>query len=139
MHLVTVEPEEIFRALADPARIRIVRLLATTAEESCLCELTAILQEPQSKLSRHLKTLRHAGLLTAAKDGRWLYHRLVTDSPALQHLSDLIRLIPDKYGVFSCDLARFNERMVLRGGGRCRGDDSQGDTERARAHLSARA
>jgi ArsR family transcriptional regulator len=120
MHLVTVKPEQIFQALADPLRIRIVRLLVDTGEEICLCELVDSLQEPQYKLSRHLKTLRQAGLLTAVKDGRWLYHRLVTDAPTMEHLAHLIRSIPDEGDVFTGDLARFHERMCLREDGRCR-------------------
>lgn len=46
MHLITVKCEEVFQALADATRIRIVRLLADTGEEICLCELVEILQEP---------------------------------------------------------------------------------------------
>lgn len=120
MHLITVKPEEVFQALADRTRIRIVRLLVESGEEICLCELVDCLQEPQYKLSRHLKTLRQAGLLTAVKDGRWLYHRLVTGTPTLEHLSHLIRSIPDEDGLFAGDLARFRHRMCLREGGRCR-------------------
>ena len=70
MHLITVKPEEVFQALADRTRIRIMRLLVDTGEEICLCELVDSLQELQYKLSRHLKTLRQAGLLSAIKDGR---------------------------------------------------------------------
>ena len=72
MHLITVKPEQVFQALADRTRIRIMRLLVDTGEEICLCELVDSLQELQYKLSRHLKTLRQAGLLSAIKDGRWL-------------------------------------------------------------------
>jgi len=39
MHLITVKPEEVFQALADRTRIRIMRLLVDTGEEICLCEL----------------------------------------------------------------------------------------------------
>ena len=70
MHLITVKLEEVFQALADRTRIRIMRLLVDTGEEICLCELVDSLQELQYKLSRHLKTLRQAGLLTTIKDGR---------------------------------------------------------------------
>ena len=55
-----------------------VRLLAVTKEELCLCEMVDSLLEPQYKLSRHLKILKQSGLLTAQKEGRWVYHRLVT-------------------------------------------------------------
>ena len=120
MHLITVKPEEVFQALADRTRIRIMRLLEDTGEEICLCELVDSLQELQYKLSRHLKTLRQAGLLSAIKDGRWLYHRLVTGSPTMGPLSDLIRSVPDEDDVFSGDLARFRERICLREDGRCR-------------------
>lgn len=77
MHSINIKPSEIFQALADPTRIRIVRLLAETREEACLCELVDSILEPQYKLSRHVKVLRQAGLLTAEKEGRWVYHRLV--------------------------------------------------------------
>ena len=63
MHSINIKPQEIFQALADPTRIRIVHLLAHTGEEACLCELVDSLMEPQYKLSRHLKILRQAGLL----------------------------------------------------------------------------
>lgn len=67
MHLVTVKPEEVFQALADPTRIRVVRLLLGSGEEICLRELVDSLQKPQYKLSRHLKPLRQAGLLKPSR------------------------------------------------------------------------
>ena len=120
MHVVAVHATEIFQALADPTRLRIVRLLATTKEESCLCELVDSLREPQYKLSRHLKVLRQSGLLTAEKDGRWVYHRLVTGRTHLARLWAAIRAIPDTNGEFAADLARFRKRICLREDGRCR-------------------
>ena len=120
MHIVAVRAPEVFQALADPTRLRIVRLLATTKEESCLCELVDSLREPQYKLSRHLKILRQSGLLTAEKDGRWVYHRLVTGHSHLTRLWAAIHAIPDANGEFAADLARFRKRMCLREDGRCR-------------------
>lgn len=120
MHTITVRPAELFQALADPARIRIVRLLSRTEEEACLCELVDSLLEPQYKLSRHVKILRQAGLLSAERDGRWVYHRLVIDAPYLLHLYDLVLALPDPERVFAQDLKRFRERLRLREGGRCR-------------------
>lgn len=120
MQIVIIQPETLFQALADETRLRIVRLLATTAEEACLCELVDSLQEPTYKLSRHLKILRQAGLLSAQKDGRWVYHRLVSTPPYLKNLYATVRALPDPDGVFQADLARFEERMCLREGGRCR-------------------
>lgn len=120
MHLVTVHPETVFQALADPTRIRILRLLAVTREEACLCELVDSLLEPPYKLSRHVKLLRQAGLLAAEREGRWVYHRLVTDPAYLRHLYATLRRLPDRKRLFAKDLKRFRERMRLRERGRCR-------------------
>lgn len=120
MQLIEVSAEVTFQALGDRTRLRIVRLLAATQEEACLCELVDSLLEPQYKLSRHLKLLRQAGLLTAEKDGRWVYHRLVTKPKHLGTLSKLVASLPDAGSVFADDLKRFNRRLRHRDGGRCR-------------------
>lgn len=120
MHLVAVDAALIFQALADPTRIRIVRVLAATDEEACLCELVDSLHEPQYKLSRHLKILRQAGILATEKEGRFIYHRLVVRPPYLAKLHSALRSLPDRNGQFSSDLRRFRERMRLRDAGRCR-------------------
>lgn len=120
MHIVNVPPAEMFQALAEPTRIRVVRLLAVTREEACLCELVDSLLEPQYKLSRHLKILKQSGLLTTHKDGRWVYHRLVVGRPYLKNLYTAIKSLPDSDERFGADLARFYRRMRLRQDGRCR-------------------
>lgn len=120
MHSITIEPQEIFQALSDGTRLRIARLLAQTGEEACLCELVDCLIEPQSNVSRHLKVLRQAGLLSAVKDGRWVYHRLVRDVAYLEHLYAMLTALPDSDGVFAEDLAHFQNRMSMRESGRCR-------------------
>lgn len=120
MHVVNIFPAELFQALADPTRIRIVRLLSTTKDEACLCELVDSLLEPQYKVSRHLKILKHAGLLTAQKDGRWVYHRLIEGQPHLKYLYALVKALPDSDDAFADDIARFRHRMGLRQQGRCR-------------------
>ncbi len=120
MQIVTIQPEDLFQALADQTRLRIVRLLATAQEEACLCELVDSLQEPPYKLSRHLKILRQSGLLSAQKEGRWVYHRLVTQPAYLMKLVTAVCALPDPERVFEADLVRFGERMCLRENGRCR-------------------
>jgi len=119
MHSVTIQPEEIFQALAEETRLRIIRLMVVTSEESCLCELVDSLLEPSYKLSRHLKILRQAGLLSSKKEGRWVYHRLLTEPPYLESLYAMVRALPDSNKIYSADLKRFRERMCLREGGRC--------------------
>jgi ArsR family transcriptional regulator len=120
VHVVSIQPEFVFQALADPTRIRVLRVLGATREEVCLCELVDSLLEPQYKLSRHLKVLRQVGLLTAEKDGRFVYHRLVMRHGHLKRLYATIRALPDSDGTFAQDLRRFRERMRLRESGRCR-------------------
>ncbi len=120
MQILAIPPETLFQALADETRLRVIRLLATTGEEACLCELVDSLQEPAYKLSRHLKILRQAGLLSAQKEGRWVYHRLVLKPSYLETLYATVRALPDPDQVYQADHVRFEERMCLREGGRCR-------------------
>jgi ArsR family transcriptional regulator len=120
MHVVNVAPESLFQALSDPTRIRIVRLLAESNEEACLCEIADSLDEPQYKLSRHLKVLRQSGLLSAVKEGRWVYHRVVGGTPFLDALVASIRAVPDNDRTFVSDKRKFKRRIPLRDGGRCR-------------------
>ncbi len=120
MRTINVKPQEVFQALADSTRIRVVRLLAETREEACLCELVDSLLEPQYKLSRHVKVLRQAGLLSAEKEGRWVYHRLVEGVPYLDRLYEALKALPDADGRFAHDVEQFRWRMCLREDGRCR-------------------
>lgn len=120
MHLIEIPIEDTFRALSDSTRLRIVRLLATTDEEACLCELVDSLLEPQYKLSRHLKILRQTGLLDAEKDGRWVYHRLSSGTDHLRNLYGLIATLPDSGGAYAADRKRFDHRLARRKDGRCR-------------------
>lgn len=120
MQVIEVYPTLTFQALSDATRLRIMRLLAVSREEACLCELVDSLQESQYKLSRHLKILRQTGLLDATKDGRWVYHRLVTKPSHLEALFEVVASLPDPQGVYSADQKRFHERLRHRDDGRCR-------------------
>ena len=120
MHIINVKAHDLFQALADPTRIRILRLFATSGEEACLCELVDSLREPQYNMSRHLKLLRQAGLLTAEKDGRFIYHTLVVRPSYMAQLCAVVRSLPDVDATFAADLKRFRDRMRLRVEGRCR-------------------
>ncbi|NYT04663.1 MAG: winged helix-turn-helix transcriptional regulator [Candidatus Methanofastidiosa archaeon] len=59
---------EIFKALGDETRLRIVRCLLT--QEYCACEFTFDIHKDQTTISRHLKTLVDAGILKSEKKGR---------------------------------------------------------------------
>ena len=72
-------------ALSDETRLRILDRLS--AGERCVCELTAAIGATQPRLSFHLKTLKHAALVRARPDGRWMHYSLnpeaVADARAL--------------------------------------------------------
>jgi ArsR family transcriptional regulator len=71
---------ELFRALGDPARVRIVNLIATGSEPICACELYEPLGLSQPTVSHHLKKLVEAGLLAREQRGRWAYFSLERDA-----------------------------------------------------------
>lgn len=124
MRMILVEPQDIFQALSDNTRLRIVRLLAETNDEVCLCEISETLDEPEYKLSRHFKILRQSGLLSATKEGRWVYHQVVRNTPFLNMLIGAVQALPDSEKIFNADLKRFKKRLPLRENGRCRTDQS---------------
>lgn len=66
----------VLKAIADPARLRVISLLAV-AGESCVCDLTEPLGLSQPTVSHHLKTLVDAGLVRREKRGVWAYFSLV--------------------------------------------------------------
>jgi ArsR family transcriptional regulator, arsenate/arsenite/antimonite-responsive transcriptional repressor len=71
---------ELFKALGDSARVRIVNLLATSREPVCACELYEPLGLSQPTVSHHLKKLTDAGLLEREQRGRWAYFSLKRDA-----------------------------------------------------------
>ena len=75
----TAQEHEIFRALADPSRLRIVCLLLEG--EMCVCDLTAVLEMPQPTISRHVRTLKLAGLVRDRRSGKWVHYRLGDGAP----------------------------------------------------------
>jgi len=71
---------ELFSALGDPARVRIVNLLATSSEPVCACELYEPLGLAQPTVSHHLKKLVEAGLLDREQRGKWAYFSVRRDA-----------------------------------------------------------
>ena len=85
-----VATAEVFRALGDPARVRIVNLLATSSEPVCACELYEPLALSQPTVSHHLKKLVDVGLLEREQRGKWAYFSLKRDAVAkLAAVADL--------------------------------------------------
>ena len=73
---------QLFKALSDPARVKIVNLLATSGEPVCACELIPAVGLSQPTVSHHLKKLTEAGLLTREQRGVWAYYSIDPDAVA---------------------------------------------------------
>jgi ArsR family transcriptional regulator len=79
----------LFKALGDPARVKIVNLLARSDEPVCACEIVPALELAQATVSHHLKKLTQAGLLDREQRGKWAYFSL--NSKAAAQLVTLVR------------------------------------------------
>jgi ArsR family transcriptional regulator len=75
-----VATAKLFKALADPARVRIVNILATNDEPVCACHFEPALGLSQPTVSHHLRKLVEAGLLEREQRGRWAYFSLRSDA-----------------------------------------------------------
>lgn len=76
--------EIVSSAVADPTRVRILKLLEPG--ELCVCQITTILDLAPATISKHLTLLRSAGLVQQRRDGKWAYYRL-----AAHNLNDYAR------------------------------------------------
>lgn len=73
----------VFKALGDPARLRIIEFLyrpdaacCSAEDKVCACDVESLLKLSQPAVSHHMKILTQAGLVSAEKEGRWVYYRL---------------------------------------------------------------
>ncbi len=73
---------QLFKALSEEVRLRILNLLANG--ELCVCDLMAVLDLPQSTVSRHLAYLRNCGLVSDRREGVWMYYRLADSQGEFQ-------------------------------------------------------
>jgi ArsR family transcriptional regulator len=94
----------LFGAFASPIRLRILHLLQQE-KEICVCDLCAVLGEPQPKVSRHLGVLRSAGLVDVRSEGKWKLYGLAEPRTSLHRtlvrcvrscLADLDELAADR-------------------------------------------
>jgi len=91
-----VATAELFKALADPARVRIVNALARSPEPVCACEFEPALSLSQPTVSHHLKRLTDAGLLDREQRGKWAHFSLKPDAvETLAAVADLKGRVAD--------------------------------------------
>lgn len=65
--------DEVFKALGDPTRLAIVRMLAINGE-TCVCKIVDELNMGQSAVSHHMAKLKQVGLLHSRRDGQWIHY-----------------------------------------------------------------
>jgi ArsR family transcriptional regulator len=81
------ERTKIFKALSDPNRIRILKMLQ--AKHLCVCEISSVLNLAASTVSKHLSILRESGFIIDTKDGKWVNFR-INPSPSDQRVSAIL-------------------------------------------------
>ena len=108
------------RALADPTRWRIIRLVLEDA--LCVCELADILEMPQSSVSSHVQVIRKAGLLESEKCEKWTYFRIEPGHCEL--ISTMGKFFASDEAILKSDSARALARLAIRKTSCCPGPKS---------------
>ncbi len=81
---------KIFKALSDPNRLRIIKMLEK--KPLCVCEITAILNLATSTVSKHLYLLREADLIIDEKEGKWVNYKL-NPEPVQIYIQEILNLL----------------------------------------------
>jgi ArsR family transcriptional regulator len=106
------------KSLADPNRLRLVRLLGHAGRPLCVCEIVDSLLIPQYAVSRNLKALEAAGLVVSAKKGKWVYYSIPRRSDSFRDA--LLGAIEKSIVGLSEEVKnRLSTRLRLRKNGRC--------------------
>lgn len=99
---------ELFRALSDETRMRIMVLLS--AGENCVCEIETALALSQTKVSRHLTVLKQAGLVSVRREGVWIYYSIAGPKNCLEeNIFPCFRECLRKEELFKKDLGRMKK------------------------------
>jgi ArsR family transcriptional regulator, arsenate/arsenite/antimonite-responsive transcriptional repressor len=98
--------DQLFRALADPTRLRLLNLMA--GQEVCVCYFTEVIGAPQPKISRHLAYLRKAGIVAARREGKWMHYRLA--APSSPNVASILKSV---FEVLKQDTALQRDRQRL--------------------------
>lgn len=80
-----------FKALADPTRLEILRLVAAQTAPICVCDIVDRFDLGQPTISHHLKVLREAGLVEMSRQGIWAFYGL--DARAARVLAGVASLV----------------------------------------------
>jgi ArsR family transcriptional regulator, arsenate/arsenite/antimonite-responsive transcriptional repressor len=109
---------QLFKALGDETRLRIVSLL--TQGELCVCDLMDVLEEPQSKISRHLSYLKHSGLTYSKRVGVWMHYGL--RERANEKCDHLVRFLRGELSALSQSRRDIDRLREFKRKGGCKSD-----------------
>ena len=84
------EGATVFKALADPIRLRLLSMITSAGDEICVCDLTPQFEVSGPTISHHLKVLREAGLVDCERRGTWVYYWPVPER--MQWISTLLAI-----------------------------------------------
>ena len=115
------EVAQIFKALSDETRLRIMALLVD-GDELCVCDIMAALDMPQSTISRHLSYLRNAGLVSDRREGIWMYYQVQhKDAQSMFKLYDILTVMLADFDCIETetDKERLHEHMEQKKGQGC--------------------
>ncbi len=108
--MVLEKLNQVFKALSDETRLRIVNLLSL--DELCVCDIMAVLNISQPKASRHLAYLKYSGLVESRREGLWMHYSLKSDlDKGIRALIDLIVQWRKKYSILQQDILKLNMRI----------------------------
>ena len=110
---------DVFKALADKTRLRIMRLLAITDRQVCVCEIMDALERPQYLVSKHLNILKNAKLVEGERKGTWVYYSPLKKDSAFNR--QLFKLLKGQLSdvEFLEDEQKLKQRLQLRDGDTC--------------------
>ncbi len=110
---------QIFKALSDETRLRIMALLLS-GRELCVCDIMAALNLPQSTVSRHLSYLRNTGLVDDRRQGIWMYYRITKESGKLgADFFSLLAAMLSEADQTAGDRQRLEEHLATKGKNFC--------------------
>ena len=103
-----LQTTQMFRALGDETRLRILNLLQQ--RELCVCQIVEVLGLGQSKVSRHLAHLRGAGLVSDRREATWMYYSLAEPrGPLHEQLLQCVKLLGQEIPVAAQDVQALDE------------------------------
>lgn len=98
---MSVNIEQLFRALADRTRLRLLNLMGD--DEVCVCFFVEILRMSQPRISRHLAYMKKVGIVASRREGKWMHYRIVppTDADAERIFADVRQYLANNKGMQS--------------------------------------